>query len=179
MDYWAISRIASLSLVELSPIGSWSKHKRTVTTAVDRVHVVDLKSLDHKDLHPPETMDVDAEGIVLGDEDEGELVIPSRGVYDSKSSPGGDVTEKLPGINPEQEIQDKVYAGDLYDNEDPEVVIPEGIPSPSNSASSPGALSIPCLRAILSRKYKMSSMTQWFTHELLQQCRMYRVFPHD
>ena len=123
---WAVSQIASLSLVELSPIGSWSKSKRTVTTTVDRVHVFDLESLDHHDLHPADPVDVDAEGIILGDEDEGEIVIPSRGFYDTPS-PGDDVTETLPGMAIKQEVQDEVCT-DLYDDYEPEVVIPEGIP---------------------------------------------------
>ena len=133
---WAVSQIASLSLVELSPIGSWSKSKRTVTTTVDRVHVVDLESLDHHDLHPADPVDVDAEGIILGDEDEGEIVIPSRGFYDAPS-PGDDVTETLPGMAIKQEVQDEVCT-DLYDDYEPEVVIPEGIPVAHDDASSPG-----------------------------------------
>ena len=80
-------------------------------------------------------MDVDAEGIILGDEDEGEIVIPSRGFYNAPS-PGDDVTETLPGMAIKQEVQDEVYT-DLYDDYEPEVMIPEGIPF-AHGVSSPG-----------------------------------------
>merc|ERR1711973_816508 len=125
---WAVSQIASLSLVELSPIGSWSKNKRTVTTTVDRVHVVDLESLDHHDLHPADPVDVDAEGIILGDEDEGEIVIPSRGFYDTPS-PGGDTDEPQP--EDDLEVRDEFHE-ETEEPANPFAAEPDTGPSPDD-----------------------------------------------
>ena len=135
---WEISNIISLSLVELSSIGTWNVRKKTVTTTIDRIHVVDRDSLSRKDLYPEEQVDVDQQGVIVGDEDEGEIIIP----YSERVEDPTDVQERvepLPFSSPKREIEDEL---DLSESDEGEFQDTGGsfpdTPSPEISAPPTG-----------------------------------------
>jgi hypothetical protein len=132
---WTVSRVISLSLTEVTPRGTWCKIPRAVTTTVDRLKLVDPESLTQDDVHPAEQLDLEAEGLLVGDEDEDEIILPSSGIYDPIVSDELDIAEPLPALELPDGIKEEIQ--DEFEDEDgqnePEVLIPEGIP-PSNVA---------------------------------------------
>ena len=126
---WTVHKVISLSLVEVIPKGTWCKHTRTVTTTIDRLKPVDVESLTQKDLHPIEQLELEADGLLIGDEDEDEVVLPSPGIYDPIVPDEFDIAEPLPAVElpveAKEEVQDEFEGMD----DEPEVQIPEGIPS--------------------------------------------------
>ena len=124
---WNILKIISTSLVEVRPRGQWCKRPKDVTTTIDRVVRVDEESLTRQDMFPVQQLDLDMDELVVGDEDEGDVVIPSPGIYTPIGPPDtADIAESVPRYEPVPNVKEEVPDEVLEDDGDlPEVVHPD------------------------------------------------------